>query len=101
MDQVDVSKLIGSKIGAVLERLMNELVPEVKPLIEKAPQLQAVPEEMRSGAVDLAAATNVATLIVSATLALLRAAHFPEEALEQVVTNARRLESEQAKAASS
>ena len=93
MDAVDVSKIVSAKVGGVVERLMNELVPEVKSAIAQRPEIQALPEgPVRSGAADLAAGTGVATLVIASTLALLRKANFPEEAREQVIKNARALD---------
>lgn len=102
MDAVDVSKIVNSKIGGVLERVMAELVPEVQPLIAEMPEVQAMAtDEERRLASAVVSAKIVATMIVASVLAQLRAHGCPEEMLEQVVAEARAYEQTNAQAATS
>ena len=100
MDAVDVSKVVGAKIGGVVERHMNELAPELQPFIEQAPEVQAIPDpDERRGASTIVAGKTVATMVIAAVLAQLRGHGCPEGVLEAVVAEARayeRVNSEQA-----
>lgn len=101
MDQVDVAKVVQSKIGGVLVRLMDDLVPEVRPLIARSPDLEAVSEEERSGAATIVAGKVVATMVIASVLAQLRGHGCPDEVLEQVVLEAQAYERANALAVSS
>ncbi len=102
MDPVDVYKLVGAKVGGVLERLMDELVPEVRPHVEIMPDIQALPtEDDRRGAATVVSGRIVATIVISSVLAQLRGHGCPEEVLEEVVAEAREHEQQNAQAASS
>lgn len=100
MDAVDVSKVVGAKIGGVVDRLMSELSPEVQGVIEQTAELQALPEEDRRGASAVVAGKTVATMVIASVLAQLRGHGCPEEVLEQVVAEARAFERQNAEAPS-
>jgi hypothetical protein len=90
MDAVDVSKIVQVKIGGVLERLMDDLVPEIRPLIEQSPDIQALPDgEVRTGTATLVAAKTVATMVITSVLTQLRLrGQFHDAALDQVLREA-------------
>lgn len=85
-DAVSLSKTVYAKVGATLATLMNDLVPEIRPIVDKIPELQHIADaDQRNGAAQIIGGKVIAVMIVSAILAELRGHGCPEEMLEQVI----------------
>lgn len=84
MDQVDKAKELQSKIGGVVDRLIDEMIPEFRPIIDQDPSSGILDDDQRYGVSGL----NVATAVIAAVLTKLRGHGCTEEMLELVVTNA-------------
>lgn len=89
MDSVDVAKTVSAKAAAVVERLMDELVPEMTPVMEKLPDIEALPERSRLGSAQVVAAKTVAIMIIAWVLRMLRKANYPDEAIDVILAEAR------------
>lgn len=96
MDAVNKIKEISGAVMDVQVALVEKLAPSMREVLEQGEKFRALPEDQRVGDAKM----QVATMILTMTIALMRQAGCTDGMIETAIANARAYEAKNAKSLS-